>query len=110
MGLERYITLAFQLSIFATVFGFGLKTTTEDMLCMIRRPSVLARSLVAMFVIMPIVAVAASRAFDFPYHLEIALVAFAISPLPTLIPKKLTKVDGRASHAVALMATVGLLS
>ena len=44
MDLNQLISLTFQLSIFATVFGFGLKVTTEDVLYVIRRPAPLARS------------------------------------------------------------------
>jgi len=58
MDLKHILGLAFQVSILCTVFGFGLKATLEDLLYLIRRPGLLARSLLAVFVIMPLFAVA----------------------------------------------------
>lgn len=110
MDLNQLISLTFQFSIFATVFGFGLKVTTEDVLYVIRRQAPLARSLFAMFVVMPVVAAALAYLFGFKHAVEIALVALAISPLPSLIPKRLVKAGGEAPYALALLATVALLS
>ena len=64
MTLQQAIVLVLQVSILVTVFSFGLMTTVGDVLYVVRRPSLLGRSLVAMFVIMPIVAVALAAAFD----------------------------------------------
>src|SRR3954468_20373944 len=58
MDLNQLISLTFQLSIFATVFGFGLKVATKDVLYVIWQPALLTRSLFAMFVVMPAVAAA----------------------------------------------------
>jgi BASS family bile acid:Na+ symporter len=110
MDLKQLIVWAFQASILATVLGFGLKATVGDLLYLIRQPSVLARSLLAMFVVMPLIAVLLARAFDFSHTVEVALIALAISPLPPLIPNKLTQPDDRPSNAIALTATIGLLS
>lgn len=110
MDLKHLITLAFQLSILAIVFGFGLKARIEDLLYMVRRPGLLARSLLAMFVVMPLVAVLLARAFEFPHTVNVALTLLAISPLPPLIPGRLARLGGRTSHSIALMATVALLS
>jgi BASS family bile acid:Na+ symporter len=74
-----------------TVFGFGLRASFDDVLYLFHRPGLLGRSLLAMFVIMPIVAVALLRLFDAPRNVEIVLVALAISPIPPLLPKKLPK-------------------
>lgn len=110
MSLDQFILLGVQASIFITVFGYGLQATTEDVLFVVRRPLVLARSLIAMFLIMPIVAVAITATLDFHPAVEIALVALAISPIPPLLPRRQVKGGGRASYAIGLMATAGLIS
>jgi len=84
--LQHLITWAFELSILATAFGFGLKATTEDVQDLMRRPALLGRSLLVIFVIVPTVAVALAHAFDFPHAAEIAMIALAISPLPRWFP------------------------
>lgn len=110
MSLQAMIMLAMQLSIIATIFGFGLEASRADLLYVVTRPGRLARSVFAMFVVMPLLAVALAQAFDFTPAVEIALVALAISPIPPLLPRKQDKAGGRASFALGLMVTMALLS
>ena len=106
MDLQQLIGWTFQLSIVAAAFGCGLKATTADVRDPMQQPGPLGRSLLAMFVIVPVVAVALVHAFDFPQGAEVALIALAISPLAALIPGNLIKAGRRPSCAVAPMATV----
>ncbi len=108
MELRQLVMLAFQASILSTVFGFGLKASPDVFLYLIRRPGLLLRSLLAVLVVMPIVAVALARTFDFRPVAEIALIALAISPVPPLLPKKESKVGGRQSYGLALMVVLAL--
>ncbi len=110
MNLQQLIMLCLQASIFLTVFGYGLQATMDDALYVVRRPAFLARSLVAMFVFMPLIAVTITAVFDFHPAVEIALVAIAISPIPPLLPQRVIKAGGGASYALGLMATAALLS
>jgi bile acid:Na+ symporter, BASS family len=110
MNFQQLIMLGLQASIFLTVFGYGLQATTDDVLYVVRRPAVLARSLVAMFLIMPLIGVIITAAFEFHPAVEIALVAIAISPIPPLLPQRAIKAGGGASYALGLMATAALLS
>lgn len=96
------IGLAFQLSIFVTVFGYGLGAKREDLLFVIRRPRVLVVSLLAMFVVMPVIALALEVYLDFPYATRIALVAIALSPIPQLLPKTARESGGRVAYAYGL--------
>lgn len=104
------VMLALQVSILLTVFGFGLKTAAGDLVSLIRHPSLMIRSLVAMFVVMPAVAVLLSRLFDFRPTVEIALIALAISPMPPLLPQKEIKAGGARSYAFGLMTLLALLA
>ena len=110
MDTQQLLMLAIQVSIFLTVFGFGLEATGADVLSLLRRPVTLTRSLLAMFVIMPIVAVLVTEAFEFHDAVEIALVALALSPVPPLLPRREAKAGGRASYGLGLMAVAALLS
>jgi len=110
VDLKKLVLLALQLSIFCTVLGFGLKATKDDLFYLLRRPSLLVRSLLAVFVIMPIVAVVLGRRFDFRPPVEAALVALALSPVPPLLPRKEAKSGGQESYGLALMAMLSLLS
>ena len=110
MTLQQAIVLALQVSILMTVFSFGLRTVGRDVMDVVRRPSLLGRSLLAMFVIMPIVAFALAGAFELRPSVEIVLVALAISPIPPLLPGREQKAGGHASYALGLMMIAAVLS
>jgi len=110
MTTQQVVILVLQVSILLTVFGFGLQTTLHDLQYLFRRPGLLVRSLLAMFVIMPIVAVILVRAFELRPSFEIALLALAISPVPPLLPGKEGKAAGHAAYGLALMAVVSILA
>ena len=110
MTLQQAILLALQVSILLTVVEFGLNTTAASVLSVARRPSLLARSLVSLFVVMPVVAMALVTAFEFVPAVEIALVSLAIVAVAPLLPGKQGKFGGDAAYAIGLLAIVALLS
>jgi BASS family bile acid:Na+ symporter len=110
MNRQQIILLMAQASIFLTVFGFGLQATRDDLLFLVRRPGILVRSLVAMFLVMPLFALLVTRIFEFHPAVKIALGALAISPVPPLLPRREVKAGGHGSYGLGLMATAALLS
>jgi len=110
MNVQQLVGLALQASILMTLFGFGLQATLADVTYVARRPALLARSLGAMYVVMPIVAVVLVQLFDFRASVEIAMIALSISPIPPLLPAKQGKAGGHSSYALGLMAIAGLVS
>jgi BASS family bile acid:Na+ symporter len=110
MTAPQIVMLVLQASILLTVFGFGLRTTLHDLQYLLRSPGLLVRSLLAMFVIMPIVAMILVRAFELRPSFEMALLALAISPVPPLLPGKEGKAGGHAAYGLALMAVVSILA
>ena len=110
MDLKQIVILALQVSVVCTVFGFGLKTTTDDLSYLIRLPGLLLRSLLAVFVVMPVVAVLLSLLFDFEPTVERALIALAVSPVPPLLPQKESKAGGEGHYALGLMAIVAIMA
>src|SRR5262245_48543773 len=108
--IKSLLLLAVQISILTTVFGFGLRATADDLLYVVRRPGLLARSLLAVFVFFPLLTLALDEMFNFPLAVEVLLVALAISPVPPLLPGKETKAGGNVSFAIGLMAVLSLAS
>lgn len=106
MTVRQLILLALQLSIVGTVFGYGLAATVADLMYVLRRPGLLARSLVAVFVLMPVVAVALVRWLDFPQTTEIILVALAMCPVPPLLTTRQGKAGGHVSFGLGLMVVL----
>ena len=91
------------------MFGYGLRAEFTDLLYLFRRPALLVRSLIAVLVVMPAVAVVLARWFDFAPTVEIALVALAISPLPPLLPTREAKAGGGERYGLGLMVVLALL-
>jgi BASS family bile acid:Na+ symporter len=110
MTLQQLVMLGLPASIILTVFGFGLRATVHDLEYLFRRPALLVRSLLAMLVAMPIVAIAIDRLFDLRPSVEIVLVALAFSPVPPLLPGKERKAGGQSGYALGLMAVAALLA
>lgn len=110
MDLKQIIMLALQLSILSTVFTFGLKATPEDLLYLVRRPGLLVRSLLAVFVIMPLVTWTLVALFEFRPAVEVVLMALAISPVPPLLPRRGSKAGGPTTYGLALMTILSLVS
>ena len=110
MSLAQLIPVALQVSIFAIVFALGLSVGTNEATWALRHPKALARVVLAMFVIMPLVAAAMAAAFDLNPAVKVALVALALSPVPPLLPRKGMKAGGEAAQAVGLLVAASFLA
>jgi BASS family bile acid:Na+ symporter len=110
MSLQMIVGLALKVSIMLTLFGFGLQATREDLLYLLRRPGVLVRSLLAMFVVMPLFAILMTRFASFDRAVVIALIALSISPVPPILPGKVSKSGGHPPHGLGLMVTAASFS
>jgi|SRR5262245_2059059 len=110
MTLQQMISLAIQLSMALIVLSVGLHARFDDLLYLLRRPSLLVRSLLAMNVIMPAVAVAIAYWLDVDHALKVALIALSVSPVPPFLPGTQLKAGGRESYVVGLLVTAALVS
>lgn len=110
MTMQQYLGLALQLSIALTVLGLGLTASWQDATYLFRQPALLLRSLLSMSVVMPVVAVLIAQLFAFPFEIELALVALAISPVPPILYKRQLGGGGRREYVVGLLVAMGLLS
>ena len=110
MTAALLIRLAVTVSVALIAFGVGLASGPRDIGMLLRQPALLARSLLAMNVIMPLIAIATALVFALDRPVLVALVALAVSPIPPLLPRKELKAGGTTAYAVGLFAIAGLLS
>jgi BASS family bile acid:Na+ symporter len=110
VNFPALIMLVVQISVVLTVFAYGLKSSRDDVIFLFRRPSLLARSLLSMNIIMPLFAVLATLFYNFHPAVEAVLVALAVSPVTTLLPHRALKGGGTASYAYGMLLTAALLS
>jgi BASS family bile acid:Na+ symporter len=73
-----------------------------------RHPALILRSLVAMYVVMPIVAVAIALNFALDRALLTALILLALSPVPPVLPSKQLKAGGSMNYVLGLLVAAAL--
>jgi bile acid:Na+ symporter, BASS family len=110
VSLTDLVQLTLQASIVLNVFGLGLRATHQDVTCLFRRPGMLARSLLPMFVVMPILAALIAGMFGLRPPVKIALVALSVSPVPPLLPRRTMRAGGEPSYTFGLLVAAALLS
>lgn len=110
MSAQDLVKFALQASIFLTVLGVGLNATWQDATSLLRQPGLLARSLLSMFVIMPIICVVVALVSHLPPAIKVALVALAISPVPPFLTKKELMAGGHGAYVVSLVSLSAMLS
>lgn len=109
MELTAAFGIAFKITIFVMVLSVGLATTTHDLAYLRRHPGLLVRSVLAMAIVAPVVALLLWRALPIGPAAAIALIAGALAPgLPT-VPRTEEKVGGNVAFAISLMFVTTLL-
>jgi BASS family bile acid:Na+ symporter len=109
MSAEKVIGLALQLALFASVLALGFKTTLADVLYLWRRPALLARSFVAMYVIVPVVTVLV-LALPLSLGLKVGLTLLAISSALGVSGIKMLALGGSPPYVYGLLVTTSLLA
>ncbi|MGW4929867.1 bile acid:sodium symporter family protein [Agromyces sp. NPDC004153] len=112
MDPASLISVGFHVSSGLTAFAYGLIASRGDLLYVFRRPRLLAVSLLAMFVVVPVLALALDLYFDFPYAARVGLVVLGLTPISAGLAAKEISAGGRAAYAYGLsfaVAVVGLV-
>jgi bile acid:Na+ symporter, BASS family len=110
MTAAKIVIFLLQASIFLTVVAIGLEATWQDVTSLFRRPGLLVRSLVAMNIAMPVIAVLMAGLFHINPAVKVALIVLAVSPVPPILPRQQTKLGGSWSYVCGLLAASALLS
>jgi BASS family bile acid:Na+ symporter len=97
-------------SIATLILAIGMAAVTDDIVYLWRRPVLLVKSIIAMYVVMPAVAVLMSYVLDLPVRTELALVILAICAGAPLLPRKLIKFGGDPSYVFSLIVSTSLLA
>ncbi|MET0164618.1 MAG: Na+-dependent transporter [Vicinamibacterales bacterium] len=104
------IKLAVVASIFLTVLGIGMSATLRDVTFLLRERGLLFRSILSMFVVMPVIVAVVAQVSNLPEAVKIALVALAIAPVPPILPRRELKAGGHTDYAVGLLAVGALIA
>jgi bile acid:Na+ symporter, BASS family len=110
MTIAELVPLILKLSIMVMVFTIGLGAEPRELIYLLRHPSQLLRSITAMSLVMPVVAVGLVKLFALSPPLEIALVCLALSPVPPILPNKMIKAGGGHAYVLSLLVIAGLFA
>jgi BASS family bile acid:Na+ symporter len=109
MNIANLIQMALTASVMLIVCSLGLKAKLRDATCLFQRPQFM-RSMLAMFVIMPVIAGILAYTLSLPPAVEIAFVALSVSPVPPILPKKMLSAGGSRSYVLGLLVAAGITS
>ncbi|HEY0938549.1 MAG TPA: bile acid:sodium symporter [Steroidobacter sp.] len=87
MSIQTLVMLGLTLSIFLTVLTIGMRVLPADLSCVLSRPSRLIRSLLAMNVLWPLVAVIVCKTFSLHPAVIVGLVTLSIAPVGAMFSK-----------------------
>ena len=99
-----------KVSVAALLFAMGLHASPGLLAYLWRRPALFARSLLAMYVAVPLLAFALAVALDLPRGTEVAILVLAICAGAPLLPRKLLKFGGDPAYVLSLAVTTSLLA
>jgi BASS family bile acid:Na+ symporter len=103
------LLLLIKLSVAGLILAIGMGSTPRDLLYLWQRPALLLRSLLAMYVAVPLVALLVARSLALPTPVEVAILVLAISAGAPLLPRKLIHL-GNDAYVFSLVVTSSLLA
>ena len=110
MTAAALVQFGVNLSMALMVFCVALKAGTAQVRLGITDPGLLARSLIAMYVVMPLIVVGIAYVLELNHALEVALVLLALSPVPPILPKKEIEAGGSTRYVLGLLAVASLVA
>lgn len=110
MSAETFVLAVLKASLALTVFSLGLTAGWADVRYLLRNAGLLARSIIAMNVILPLVALWIALVVPLDAPVKLAIVALAISPVPPFLPQKIVKAGGDPAYTISLLVVASMAS
>lgn len=110
MTLVGFIRITILAGVTLMVAGLGLRSAAGDASYLLRKPALLARSLLAMHVVLPLVVLGLISVFALRPSVKVALFALAVSPLPPFLPARQLGLGGCSAYVHALFLTTSLFA
>lgn len=107
--MTEALLIALELAVVVLIFAIGLGSTPADLGYLWRRPALLARSLLAMVVLVPAAALLMVALLPLSTGVKAALLVLAVSAGAPLLPRKLGAV-GASGYVFSLVVTSSLLA
>jgi bile acid:Na+ symporter, BASS family len=102
--------LALKVSILVQVFAIGLGATWNDAVYLFRRPRLLADSIVARNLAVPIISALLIKTIPFHVAIAIALGVLAVTPVPPLLARSQISTPAHSGYVLGLLVSQALLA
>jgi BASS family bile acid:Na+ symporter len=102
--------LALKISIPMQVFAIGLRSGWRDASFLFRHPRLLANSVLARNVVVPVVAILLIKTIPFHVAVAITLGVLALTPVPPLLPRSQIKAGAQSGYVLGLLVSQALLA
>lgn len=103
------LLLLLKISVGIIILAIGMDSTLREIAYLWRRPGLLFRSVLAMYVLVPLAALALVKILTLPPGVEIGLLVLAVSAGAPLLPRKLLNI-GDGAYIFSLVVTSTLLA
>lgn len=101
------LLILLKISVTVIIFGIGLDSAPRDAIRLFRHPALLLRSLLAMYVLVPLVAVVLVKMLTLSPGVEAGLLVLAVSSGAPLLPRKLLGIgDGAYIFSLVVISSV----
>lgn len=110
MTIVQILSLTLTVSIILMLFSLTLRARFADLGYLFTHWKLGLGALIAMFVIVPGVAIFLAGMLDLDPAVQVALVAIALSPLPPILPGKQIKAGGHACYVTGLLVLATIAS
>lgn len=110
MSVITALKLLIVVSVVLSVFSLALRSRLADILHLLRNWKLGLRALLAMFVVVPLAALAVVTAFELKPGVEIALLVLSLSPVPPLLPRRQAGAGAGGAYVTSLLVCAALAS
>jgi bile acid:Na+ symporter, BASS family len=104
------VRIALVVSMGVLVLSLGLRSSPKDALYVFERPRLLARAVLAMNIVMPLLVLLLISVFRLRPAVELALLALAMSPVAPFLPNRQLKVTDDGDYVYGLFVASAVLS
>jgi predicted Na+-dependent transporter len=103
------LLLLLKLAVGAIILAIGMDSTLKDLTYLWRRPALFLRSVLAMYLLVPLAALALVKILPLSPGVEVGLLVLAVSAGAPLLPRKLLRI-GDEAYIFSLVVTSSLLA
>jgi BASS family bile acid:Na+ symporter len=104
------LPLLIEASLATLVLAVGLDATVDDVLYLMRRPTLLLRAFVAISIVVPLVAVLVVRSMPISLPSKVGVILMAVAPVPPFLPGREIKVGDNKSYVYGLYVAFAVLA